>query len=224
MKDNPPAEADKAMVEKMAKIGIEAGKPFDIDKLGADTASALQSVPKEAVEKILAHFKAASQDINGWQFTTKMGLYGTDYLQRAAVTALGLGANRPQDAVYPTSEADGTGRPYSGANHYVLRFAKDQLPPAEGFWSLTMYDDGFYFVANPLNRYTLSERNNLTLNPDGSVDLYLQHENPGPGKESNWLPAPADRFNLVLRMYWPRETPPSIIDGTWKPPAVQRVP
>ncbi|MBA0045967.1 DUF1254 domain-containing protein [Mycobacteroides sp. LB1] len=224
MKDNPPAEADKPMVDKMAKIGIEAGKPFDIDKLSADTVSALQSVPKEAVEKILGHLKEASQDINGWQFTTKMGLYGTDYLQRATIAALGLGANLPQDAVYPMSGADGTGQPYDGANKYVLRFAKDQLPPAEGFWSLTMYDEGMYFVANPLNRYTLSERNNLTPNPDGSVDLYLQHENPGPGKESNWLPAPAGKFNLVLRLYWPRETPPSIIDGTWKPPAVQRVP
>ncbi|MGH3725649.1 MAG: DUF1254 domain-containing protein [Mycobacterium sp.] len=224
MKDNPTAEADKSMVEKMAKIGLAAGKPFDIDKLGTETVNALESVPKEAVGKIMAHFKDAGENINGWIFTTKTGLYGTDYLQRAAVTAVGLGANLPQDAVYPTSEVDSTGKPYDGANKYVLRFAKDQLPPAQGFWSLTMYDEGYFFVDNPLNRYTLSQRNNPTPNADGSVNLYLQHENPGPEKEANWLPVPTGKFNLMLRLYWPKETPPSIIDGTWKPPAVQRVP
>lgn len=224
MKDNPPTEADKPIVEKMAKIGIEAGKPFDIDKLGADTVSALQSVPKEAFGKIMAHFKDAGENINGWVFTTKTGVYGTEYLQRATVAAIGLGANRPEDAVYPTSEVDNTGKPYDGSRQYVLHFDKDQLPPAEGFWSLTMYDAGMFFVENPLNRYTLSQRNNFATNPDGSVDLYLQHDNPGPGKESNWLPAPEGKFNLMLRLYWPKETPPSIIDGTWKPPAVQQVP
>lgn len=223
MKDNPPAEADKPMVDKMAKIGIEAGKPFDIDKLGADTVGALQSVPKEGFGKIAARFKDL-KDINGWQFSTETGQYGTEYLQRATITAFGLGANLPQDAVYPTSEVDSSGKSYDGAHNYTLHFAKDQLPPAEGFWSLTMYDGGFYFVDNPLNRYTLSQRNNVTANPDGSVDLYLQHENPGPEKEANWLPAPSGKFILMLRLYWPTQTPPSIIDGTWKPPAVHHAP
>lgn len=224
LKDNPPTEADKPMVETMAKIGIEAGKPFDIDKLGTDAVSALQSVPKEGFAKIMAHFTDAGQNMNGWVFTTKTGQYDTDYLQRATITAIGLGANRPQDAVYPTSEVDGTGTPYDGANKYTLHFDKGQFPPAEGFWSLTMYDAGMFFADNPLNRYTLSQRDAFTPNPDGSVDIYLQHDNPGPGKEANWLPAPAGKFNLMLRLYWPKETPPSIIDGTWKPPAVQRIP
>lgn len=224
LKDNPPAEADKPILEKMATIGIEPGKPFDTDKLGTQTVSALESVPKEAFAKIMAHFKEAGNNINGWVFTTKTGQYGTDYLQRALITAIGLGANRPQDAVYPTSEVDNTGKPYDGANKYVLHFDKGQFPPAEGFWSLTMYDAGMFFVDNPLGRYTLSQRNTFTPNPDGSVDLYLQHQNPGPEKEANWLPAPTGKFNLMLRLYWPKETPPSIIDGTWKPPAVQQVP
>ncbi|TDZ43616.1 DUF1254 domain-containing protein [Mycobacteroides franklinii] len=223
LRNNPPAEADRPMVEKMAKIGIEAGKPFDIDKLGPDAVGALQSVPKEGFEKIMAHFKDAGKDINGWVFTTKTGRYGTDYLQRATITAVGLGANLPQDAVYPTSEIDSTSKPYDGANKYVVHFDKGQFPPAEGFWSLTMYDEGYFFVDNPLDRYTLSQRNTFTPNPDGSVDLYLQHESPGPDKEANWLPAPTGKFNLMLRLYWPKGTPPSIIDGTWKPPAVQRV-
>lgn len=222
LKDNPPADLDKPMVEKMAKLGIRPGEKFDIDKLGSDTVSALQSVPKDGYAKIMSRFKDLD-DVNGWQFTTQTGQYGTDYLQRAMITAVGLGANRPQDAVYPTSEVDAVGRPYDGANRYVLHFDKGQFPPVDGFWSLTMYDEGFFFVDNPLNRYNLSQRETFTPNPDGSVDLYLQHDNPGPDRVANWLPAPAGKFNLMMRLYWPKQTPPSIIDGTWKPPAVNRV-
>lgn len=222
MKDNPPTEADRQIVESMAKLGIVAGEKFDINKFGSDVAAALQSVPKEGVDKILARFQEV-EDINGWRFTTQTGQYGTDYLQRAMITYIGLGANRPQDAVYPTSEADTDGQPYDGANKYTVHFDKGQFPPVDGFWSLTMYDEGYFFVDNPLNRYTLSQRNAFVTNPDGSVDLYLQHDNPGPQKEANWLPAPAGKFNLMLRLYWPKETPPSIIDGTWKPPAVKKV-
>ena len=169
----------------------------------------------------MAHFKVAGEDINGWVFTTKTGLYGTDYIQRALVTAIGLGANRPQDAVYPTSEVDTQGQAYSGANKYVMHFPKGQIPPVEGFYSLTMYDAEYFFYGNELNRYTLSARDDLRKNADGSVDFYVQHENPGPDKESNWLPAPSGKFILMLRLYWPTETPPSIIDGTWKISAVQ---
>lgn len=222
MKDNPPAKADEPMVAKMAKLGIEPGKPFTFDKLDPAVQAALKDVPKEGFEKIMAHFKTAGEDVNGWVFTTKTGLYGTDYLRRALVTAIGLGANRPQDAVYPTSEVDAEGTPYSGANKYVLRFDKGQMPPVNGFWSLTMYNAEYFFYGNKLNRYTLSARNDLKKNADGSIDLYLQHESPGPDKESNWLPAPADKFILMLRLYWPKETPPSILDGTWKIPGAKK--
>ena len=223
MKNNPPAKADATMVAKMAKLGIVPGAPFDFRKLDPAVQEVLKDVPKEGFEKIMAHFKSAGKDINGWIFTTKTGLYGTDYLQRALITAIGLGANRPQDAVYPTSEIDVEGKPYMGNNNYVMRFPKGQLPPVDGFWSLTMYDAEYFFYANPLNRYTLSARNALKANADGSVDLYLQHENPGPDKESNWLPAPEGRFIPMLRLYWPKEKPPSIIDGTWKISAVKKV-
>jgi hypothetical protein len=223
MKDNPPAKADAPMVAKMAKLGIAPGKPFEFDKLDPAVQQALKDVPRLGFEKIMAHFKTAGKDVNGWQFTTKTGIYGTNYLQRALVTAIGLGANRPQDAVYPTSEVDGAGKPYSGANKYVMHFPKGQMPPVNGFWSLTMYNAEYFFYGNDLNRYTLSARNDLKKNADGSVDLYLQHENPGSDKESNWLPAPADKFILMLRLYWPKETPPSILDGTWKIPPVKIV-
>ena len=119
-------------------------------------------------------------------------------------------ANRPQDAVYPTFEADATGKPDTDGNKkYVIHFNKGQTPPADGFWSLTMYDDKYFFVDNPLNRYTLSSRFDFKYNADASLDLYLQNENPGPEKQANWLPAPKGRFILMLRLYWPKERAPS---------------
>ena len=223
MKDNPPAKADAPIVASMAKIGIVPGKDFDIGKLDPVVAKALQGVTKPAQEKIMGHFKNAGTNVNGWQFTTKTGLYGTDYLQRAFITAIGLGANRPQDPVYPTSEVDASGKPYNGSHKYVLHINKGQMPPVIGFWSLTMYNAEYFFVDNPLNRYTLSSRNKFTYNKDGSVDLYLQHDSPGKAKVSNWLPAPKGKFILMLRLYWPKESPPSILDGTWKPQAVTMV-
>jgi hypothetical protein len=221
MPANPAAEADAPIVASMAKLGIAPGKPFALNKLDPAVAKALDGVPKAGFAKIMGHFKSAGKIENGWVFTTKTGLYGTEYLQRALITAIGLGANRPQDAIYPTSEVDASGKPYDGAHQYVMHFNKDELPPVDGFWSLTMYNAEYFFVDNPLNRYTLSARNDLKRNDDGSVDLYLQHENPGPEKESNWLPAPAGKFILMLRLYWPRETAPSILDGSWKIPAVR---
>ena len=199
------------MVAKMAKIGLVPGQDFDIGKLDPAVAKGLQGVPKPAFEKIMASFTKAGTHVNGWMYTTKAGIYGTDYLDRALVTAIGLGANRPQDAVYPTSEADADGKPYSGANKYVMHFDKGQTPPADGFWSLTMYNAEYFFVDNKLNKYTVSPRNALKYNADGSLDIYIQNESPGTDKEANWLPAPKDRFILMLRLYWPKEKDPSII-------------
>ncbi len=219
--DNPPAAEDAPMLSKMAQIGISPGQDFDISKLDPAVGQALQNVPKAGFEKIMAHFKNAGKMANGWVFSTKTGAYGTDYLQRALITAIGLGANRPEDAIYPSSETAANGKPYEGANRYVIRFAKGQMPPVNGFWSLTMYDSEYFFVQNPLNRYTLSSRSKLKPNKDGSVDLYIQNTSPGKGKESNWLPAPAGKFVLMFRFYWPKE---AIIDGTWKLPEVMAIP
>jgi hypothetical protein len=221
MKDNPPAKEDGPMVAKMARLGLVPGKDFEITKLGPGVAKALQGVPKLGQEEIMGYFQKAGTPANGWMFTTKTGIYGTNYLDRALITAIGLGANRPQDAVYPTSETDGDGRPYDGANPYVMHFPKGQTPPANGFWSLTMYDADYFFVANPLNKYTVSPRNALKYNADGSLDIYIQNQSPGTDKEANWLPAPKGKFILMLRLYWPKEQPPSILDGSWKPPAVK---
>jgi hypothetical protein len=222
LKTNPPAAEDAPMVAKLAKIGIVPGQDFDVSKLDPAVTKALQTVPRAAQEKIMAEFKNMGTPVNGWTYSTKLGVYGTEYLVRALVTAIGLGANRGQDAIYPTSEVDADGKPYDGANKYVMRFNKGEKPPVDGFWSLTMYDAEYFFVPNKLNRYTLSQRNKFKLNKDGSVDLYIQKDSPGKGKESNWLPAPAGKFILMLRLYWPKEKPPSILDGSWKPPAVKK--
>ena len=222
MKDNPPAAADAPQLAKFVRIGIVPGRDFDASKLKADF---LKRVPEVSFDRIAIQLKINKEmkDENGWGYTTKTGIYGTDYLMRALLTAFGLGANRPQDAIYPVSQKDAEGRKYNGANKYVMRFAEGQLPPAHGFWSLTMYDSKWFFVNNPINRYAISPRQNLKPNPDGSTDLYIQKESPGPDKESNWLPAPADDFILLLRLYWPDESDPSIINGSWKIPPVTKV-
>ena len=228
MKTNPPAAEDAPMVARMAKIGLVPGQGFDASKLDAEVAKGIAEAPKPAQDKIMRHLKEGllTKDFrleNGWLFSTNMGVYGTNYLQRALVTAIGLGANRPEDAVYPTSDGPDLVKKYDGAKKYVMRFEKGKLPPVNGFWSLTMYDAQYFFVDNPLNRYTLSQRNALKANADGSVDLYIQHESPGKDKESNWLPAPAGDFILMMRLYWPKETPPSLIDGSWKIPEAREV-
>jgi hypothetical protein len=222
MKTNPPAAADASELARFAKIGIVPGKDFEARKLRADFA---KRVPEVGFDRIMLQFKInrAVKHDNGWNFTTKTGIYGTDYLMRALVTAIGLGANRPQDAVYPTSLKPADGDAYDGAYKYVMHFPKGQLPPARGFWSLTMYDAEYFFVPNVLNRYSISPRQGLKSNPDGSVDLYIQKDSPGAARESNWLPAPPGKFVLMLRMYWPSEKSPSIINGSWTIPAVQKV-
>ncbi len=223
MKRNSPAPKDATALERFKDIGLVPGQSFDASKIDARWDKRL---PELSFDRIMLHFKLSGgdfQNINGWGYTTKTGVYGTDYLQRALITAIGLGANRPQDAVYPTSLKDKDGREYSGANKYELRYAPGQLPPVKGFWSLTMYDAGMFFVANPINRYSMSMRTSPKLEADGSLVIYVQNENPGPAREANWLPAPKDRFNLMLRLYWPDENDPSILNGSWVIPAVTKV-
>ncbi len=224
MKKNPPSADDTPMLTKMAKIGLVPGQNFDSGKLGAFDKEAIRAVPKAAQLKIMEHMKELGRLVNGWQMFTNTGVYGTDYLNRALITAIGLGANRPQDAVYPTSTRDAAGKEYDGSHKYVMHIDKGQFPPVNGFWSLTMYDDKYFFVPNPPNRYTVSQRDKFVTNADGSVDLYLQAESPGKAKEANWLPAPNAKFIPMFRLYWPKDTPPSILDGSWNPPAITQVP
>jgi hypothetical protein len=225
MKTNPPTPQDAPMVARMAKIGLVPGQNFDIGKLDWLDRESLKMVPKLAVLEMGVHLKR-QKTTNGWLYFTKgVGNFGTDYLTRGMANLLGPGWNRPQDAVYPLSQKDTKGDTYNGEkSKYVVRFEKGWLPPADAFWSITMYDEDFFFVPNPIGRYDLAQRDKLIVNADGSIDLYLQAESPGKDREANWLPAPKGKFVLVMRMYQPRKTPPSILDGSWVPPPVKPAP
>jgi hypothetical protein len=228
LKTNPPTTDDAPMVAKLAKIGIVPGQDFDPSKLEPGVAAGIAKAPKPAQDKIAAWMKESlvagdAQLENGWTFTTKTGIYGTNYLQRALITWFGLGANRPEDAVYPTSEGPELIQKYSGADKYVLHFDKGMMPPVDGFWSVTMYNAQYFFVDNPLNRYSISQRNKFRTNGDGSTDIYIQADSPGKDKESNWLPAPKDDFVLMMRLYWPKGKDPTILNGSWKIPGVKKV-
>jgi hypothetical protein len=186
-KDAPPAAADGPILAKMAKIGIEPCKPFDMTKLDPAVQASLKGMGKAGMERIKGNEKNMGRMENGWSITVGLGIYGTDYLKRATVAAFGWPANREQDAVYPYTFVDGTGAKLTGANKYTLTFAKGETPPVNGFWSITMYmiDNGWWFVPNELNKFTVSPRNKLKYNADGSLTLYFQHESPGKNKEAN---------------------------------------
>ena len=220
----PPAPEDAQMLARMAKIGLVPGQPFDMAKLDPATQAALKDIGKTALQRIEANKDSLGAMENGWVVTKGLGVYGANYMKRAVVAAFGWPANLPQDAVYPYTEVDSSGRKLSGANRYTLTFAKGETPPVDAFWSITMYeiDQGWWFVPNPLNKFTVSPRNNLKPNADGSVTLYFQNETPGADKEANWLPAPKGDFIAMLRMYWPKENDPSILNGSWTPPAVAK--
>jgi hypothetical protein len=221
----PPLPEDDAIVAKMAKIGLVPGQPFDMSKLDPEIQAALKDVPSVGYERIMALQKKGGKVENGWLIPAAAGIYGNNYAARALIAAVGWPANLPQDAVYPSTKVDGTGETLNGANNYKVTFGKDQTPPVNGFWSITMYVDeaGYWFYPNPLNKFTVSMRDKPKFNDDGSLTLYFQNESPGADKEANWLPAPKGDFVLMMRMYWPKETPPSILppgNGTWVPPPV----
>ena len=204
-------------------IGIIAEQDFDISKLGSLDQKLVKLVPKIGLLKMALRLKQ-QETTNGWlYFTEGVGNWGSDYLLRGMGNLLGPGWNRPEDAVYPISMKDANGDAYDGAKYnYVMHFDKGGLPPVDGFWSLTMYDKDLFFVPNAINRYNLSQRDTFITNEDGSIDLYLQADSPGTDKQANWLPAPKGEFKLVLRVYGPSKTPPTILDGSWTPPPVKR--
>jgi hypothetical protein len=221
LKANPPHITDEPMIAQLKKIGIEVGKSFDMTKADPAVRKALATAPEEARQLMAWKVPTLARVANGWSMNTDtMGVYGNYYLKRAIVSQLGLGANLPEDAIYPLNLADETGRPLDGANKYRLHFEKGETPPANAFWSVTLYDAEGFQVANPLNRFNLSSWMPLKYNADGSLDLYFQNGSPGADKEANWLPAPKDAFNLLMRLYAPRS---DVLTGKWNPPPVTRV-
>lgn len=219
----PPAPEDRTIVDKMAKIGLVPGESFRMDKLKPSLQKALGQVAKKAFAQITEYRNKVGTVVNGWTISGSAGNYGTNYLERAVIAAFGWGANLPEDAVYPYTEVDSQGQKLSGANKYVIHFEKGSTPPVNGFWSITLYDKEFFFYPNQWNKQTVSPRDNLKYNSDGSLDLYIQHESPGNDKEANWLPTPEGDFILMMRLYWPKENAPSILPpgkGSWKVPPV----
>jgi len=218
---NPPPASDAALLNQFALIGLSVKDGFVPAQINEATKAGLQrAIP--AARQIITASRAdqAVKRVNGWLMVNKGGTFGDEYLFRAYVAEKGIGQLIPEEASYMTTDVDGAGQPLNGANKYVLRFPKGQLPPAHEFWSLTLYAADFFFVENPINRFAIGDRTRgLQYDADGSLTIYLQNEAP-PGKESNWLPAPKGDFNLSLRAYLPK---PEMLNNSYQPPAVQRV-
>jgi hypothetical protein len=220
LKLHPPHITDEPIIAMMKKIGIEPGKSFDIEKVDPAVKKGLKSVPEDAQKLMEWKLPTLAKVVNGWSMNTDtMGVYGNYYLKRAIVAQQGLGANVPQDAIYPLNLVDETGKPLDGANRYAIHFDKAAMPPVNAFWSITLYDEHGFQVANSLNRFAVSSWMPFKFNPDGSLDLYFQTESPGKDKEWNWLPAPKGPFNLTMRLYAPKQ---EALVGKWNPPPVVR--
>jgi hypothetical protein len=221
LKLHPPHSTDQPIIARLRRLGFEAGKSFDLSKADPVIQKAMAGAPKAGQELMAWKLPTVARIANGWSMNTDtMGVYGNYYLKRAIVAQIGLGANLPEDAIYPMNLGDAEGQPLHGDNRYVLHFPEGQAPPADAFWSVTLYDADGFQVANSLNRFALSSWMPLTYNADGSLDLIFSNTSPGPGKESNWLPAPKGPFNLLLRLYAPA---PEALNGKWNPPAVTKI-
>jgi hypothetical protein len=221
LKLQPPHLTDEPIIAQMKRIGIEPGKSFDFDKLDPAVKKALESAPEDGQKLMAWKVPTIARVANGWSMNTDtMGVYGNYYLKRAIVAQLGLGANLPEDAIYPLNLGDESGKPLDGANKYRISFEKGATPPVNAFWSITLYDSEGFQVANSLNRFAVSSWMPFKYNADGSLDLYFQNESPGEEKETNWLPAPKGAFNLTMRLYAPKS---EALTGKWNPPAITRV-
>jgi hypothetical protein len=223
LKDNPPGPFDYPLPHRLERLGFKVGEGFDLKAHPANIQQAFVRATTDGNALVLAEGKkAGGEGVKGWVYTTRSGVYGADYLYRAAIAQCCVGETPPQDAVYPSLSTDSEGRPFDGNGRYVLRFEKGKLPPVNGFWSVTAYDKDGYLIPNALKRQALGDRDKLVANADGSLDLIIQAESPGKDKEANWLPVAAGQpFNLLMRLYWPRE---EFLNGTWTPPpAVRKV-
>jgi hypothetical protein len=222
MKLHPPHITDPDIVARMKRVGLEPGKDFQYESLSPSAKAAIDQAAEEGLKMIKAHLPEIGTMENGWSVMREnAGVYGADYLQRATIALAGLGCNKPIDAVYPLAIVDSRGKEPTGDQQYVMHFDKDQLPPAEAFWSLTMYDADGFQVANPINRFAIGDRDKLEFNDDGSLDLFIQAESPGKERESNWLPAPNQGIlGLTMRLYAPER---SVLDGSWQPPILTHV-
>lgn len=219
LREIPTHVADHPIVDRMARLGFVPGEPFDLATIDAPAKEAWEAAVPAAIDKITARQQTLVRPVDGWiSVTENIGSWGVNYLRRACIDLIGLGANLPEDAVYPVSYFDLDGEPYDGSHSYVMHFDADKLPPAKAFWSLTMYEAEGFAVENEIHRFAIGDRDALEFNADGSLDLQISATEPPQGS-SNWLPAPAGSFNLCLRLYYPEAT---VLDGGWTPPGVRK--
>jgi len=220
LKANGAHITDEPMLARLKRIGFEAGKSYGVDTLDPVVKKALDAAPGAAQPLMEWKTKTLARVANGWSMNTDtMGVYGNYYLKRAIVAQLGLGANLPEDAIYPLNLFDGDGKALDGVNRYTIHFGKAEIPPVGAFWSITLYDPQGFQVGNGLNRFALSSWMPFKYNADGSLDLFFQSESPGADKEANWLPAPKGPFNLTMRLYAPKT---EALTGRWQPPPVTK--
>jgi hypothetical protein len=216
-----PHGNDYPVLQRLARIGLVPGRSFDVAG-DPEVRAAVEDAPGTARARMRDAVRRGGAVVNGWSmFLSPVGTYGTDYLRRAMIATVGLGANVVEDAIYPGAIADIDGRPFESSEHYLIHFEPRQLPPVRAFWSLTLYNDRQLFADNPLGRYAIGDRDPLCFNSDGSLDLFVQRQPPDGQRISNWLPAPASGgFSMNLRLYWPR---PEALERRWAPPPVRRV-
>jgi hypothetical protein len=224
--ENPPPKRDRPLLRRLKRVGVGVGLTPVSRGLPADVLQALvEGVEAEAAElpgSTRIDVLRQALENGGWlTLSPRIGAYGTDYLLRAQVAIVGIGANTPAEAIYPTALADSTGALLTGANRYRMVFAPGQLPPVRGFWSITMYDFDGFLVPNAAHRYSLGPTHPpLVRRGDGSLVIAIQRTRPAE-QDVNWLPSPAGGFRLSMRLYWPR---PSVLHGAWRPPPLERLP
>ncbi|MGC1389307.1 MAG: DUF1254 domain-containing protein [Steroidobacteraceae bacterium] len=226
----PSRPEEEAIRAKLARIGIGPGKRFEMKDLSAEHKAAVLLGLKEGEDKIDKFIASGGAHVNGWQVGSFFGdsdFYKGDWLKRAAAAKAGIYGNSAIEAMYPQTRVTAAGETIdTGKHNYTITFAKGGLPPVNAFWSVTMYDGkSQLLIENPINRYLINSPMlpGLKRDPDGSLTLYLQKDSPGKAREANWLPAPDGTVYLVMRLYWPKDAPPSILppgEGTWKPPGV----
>ncbi|MCS3450875.1 DUF1254 domain-containing protein [Bradyrhizobium elkanii] len=228
----PETPRDKAIRAKLARIGIGPGKTFAFRDLSLEHKAEILVGMKQGDDKVDKWLASGNKNINGWNVGSFFGdeaFFNGDWAMRAGAAKGGLYGNDAVEAMYPYTRKDAAGELLDGSKHkYTITFAPDQLPPVNAFWSVTMYDGkSQLLVKNPINRYLINSPmlSAMKKDADGSLTLYIQKDSPGADREANWLPAPDDKIYLVMRLYWPKPTPPSILpagEGTWRPPGVKK--
>lgn len=217
---NPALPADKIALEKFAAIGVKAGTKFSSNAFNEELRSQLANLSSGVLDSLSVARKNVTGKVDLKPDLT-IGHYGTDYQKRAAIAYFGLGALGPEEAGYLSYVTDDSNQPLNGDNNYVIHFEPGKPPPSKAFWSITLYDKGGYLTENAIRRYAIGDRSNLKYNADGSLDIYVQHDSPGEGKENNWLPSPKEVFNLSVRIYWP--TDDYLKTGNWVKPPIRLV-